>query len=55
MKKAKHPEQKIITEHEITIGKMKYHIKSVFIGQTNLDDALKNIIVRRLEEERRAA
>jgi len=35
---------------EVIIDKTTYHVRSVFIGQTNLDDALKRIISRRLEE-----
>jgi hypothetical protein len=52
---AKQPEQQAITERVIALGKTQYHIKSVFIGQTKLDDALNKIIMRRLEEKRRAA
>ena len=44
-----------MSENEVTIGKTIYHIKSIFIGQTNLDDAMKNIITRKLEEKRRVA
>jgi len=54
MEIVKHPEPHVITEREIIIGKTKYHIKNVFIGQTTLDDALKNIVTRKLEERRAA-
>ena len=37
-------------EYEVVVGKTKYRIRSIFIGQTDLDDALKRIISRRLEE-----
>ena len=37
-------------EREVIIDKTTYHVRSVFIGQTNLDDALKRIISSRLEE-----
>ena len=36
-------------EREVAIGHAKYHVKSVFIGQTSLGEALKNIIARRLK------
>lgn len=48
------PETQIVIEREIVIGNIKFHVKSVFIGQTNLDDALKNIIVRRMDEHQAA-
>ena len=55
MESAKDIKTQVVVEREITIDKARYHIRSVFIGQTTLGDALSNIIVRRTEEERRAA
>ena len=43
-------EQQEPVEYEVVVGKTKYRIKSIFVGQTDLDDALKRIISRRLEE-----
>ena len=40
---------RIVAERELIIDNTKYHLKSVFIGQTNLSDALTRIIMRRLE------
>jgi hypothetical protein len=45
----KHLERHITVEREIVVDRIRFRIKSVFIGQTNLDDALKNIIFRRME------
>ena len=55
MKSAKDTATQVVIEREITIDKARYHIRSVFTGQTTLGNALSNIIVRRTEEERRAA
>jgi len=55
MESAKDTATQVVIEREITIDKARYHIRSVFTGQTTLGDALSNIIVRRTEEERRAA
>jgi len=43
-------EQQEPVVHKIVVDKTTYHVGSIFIGQTNLDDALKRIISRRLEE-----
>jgi hypothetical protein len=45
------PVLQIVIEREITVDKTKYHIKSVFIGQTTLGNALRNIVLRKLDEE----
>ena len=43
-------EQQEPVVRKIVVGNTTYHVGSIFIGQTNLDDALKRIISRRLEE-----
>jgi len=43
-------EQQKPVVHKIVVGKTTYHVGSVFIGQTSLDDAMKRILLRRLEE-----
>jgi hypothetical protein len=45
----KHKTAKII-EREIIIDNMKIHIKSVFTEQTQLEEAMKSIIIRKLVE-----
>lgn len=34
------------------IGNTVFHVKSVFIGQRELDDAMKNIVMRKMEAGR---
>lgn len=41
-----------VAERDIVVHNLKIHIKSVFTGQTNLNEALKNIVARRLSEEK---
>ena len=54
MESTKHPSSHDVAVREITIDKTKYNVKSVFTGQTNLEDALINIIRRKMEENRAA-
>lgn len=42
-----------IIEREIIINNTRIHIKSIFTGQTRLDEAMKNIIVRKLLETKK--
>lgn len=41
-----------VIERDIVINNMSIHIKSIFTGKTNLDKALKNIVVRKISEAR---
>jgi hypothetical protein len=43
------PTRYVANERAMVIGKTRFRIRSVFIGQMNLDDALRNIIVRKME------
>ena len=43
------PPQRII-EREIMIDKVKVHVKSVFSDKINIDDALRNIVIRKISE-----
>ena len=43
-------EQQEPVVRKIVVGNTTYHVGSIFIGQTSLDDAMKRIILRKLEE-----
>jgi hypothetical protein len=42
----------MITERKITVNNTIIHLRSIFTEQTSLDEAMKNIIMRRLSEEK---
>jgi len=37
-------------ESEMTIGSIKFHVKSVFEGKVKLEDALENIAIRKQKD-----
>ena len=41
-----------VVEREIVINNVKIHINSVFIGQTTLENALTNIIIRKISKSK---
>lgn len=43
-----------IVEREIVINNTKIHIKSIFTGQTRLDEAMKKIITRKLSTTKKS-
>ena len=43
---------KPVRKRKQRIGSTVFHIKSVFTGQRELDDAMKNIVIRKLENKR---
>lgn len=42
-----------IVEREITVNGAIVHVNSIFTGQRTLDDALKDIVMRRMAETER--
>jgi len=47
MESAKNRQSHMVIESEIIIGNIRFHVKSVFIGKVKLDDALKNIAMKK--------
>lgn len=41
----------IVAERDMMVGNLNVHVKSIFIGQTTLDKAIQNIILRKSTEE----
>ena len=46
------PSVKVI-ERKITVSNTEIHMKSIFIGQTSLDDAFRKIIERKLMDAKK--
>ncbi len=46
------PEGGEVIEREIVINNTRIHIRSIFSGQTGLDEAVKKIIIRKLAEKK---
>ena len=47
------PESDKAVEREIVINNTRIHIRSIFTGQTRLDEAMKNIITRKVSETKK--
>ena len=39
-----------VVEHDVTIGNIKFHVKSVFTDKIKLADALRNIAMKKQRE-----
>jgi hypothetical protein len=52
MELEKHRNLPVVVERKISIDNTKYHIKSIFTGKIKLEDALKNIALKKLRNSR---
>ena len=52
MTERKNSEPTQMMEREITINNMRIHIRSIFNGQTSLEEALQKIVIRKLSEQK---
>jgi len=41
----------MVAERDVVVGNLNVHVKSIFTGQTTLDKAIQNIILRKSTEE----